>query len=91
MTKYHVIISLPQVSMVSDVSVASGLSYHLNKWSLIQHTDKNGMTHLEVESQLSPESVPEAPKISDLKNKGPMSKLPPIFPVPQPPPKKPGR
>ena len=79
--------SLPQVSMVSDVSGASGLSYHLNKWSLIQHTDKNGMTHLEVESQLSgPESVvPEAPKISDLKKGGPMSKLPPIFPVPQPP------
>ena len=56
---------LIQVSMMSGVglSVGGGPSGSLNKWNLVQHTDRNGMTHLEVESHAE---VPQAPKISDL-------------------------
>ena len=46
--------------MMSGVGLTSG---SLNKWNLVQHTDRNGMTHLEVESHAE---VPQAPKISDL-------------------------
>ena len=51
--------------MMSGVglSVGGGPSGSLNKWNLVQHTDRNGMTHLEVESHAE---VPQAPKISDL-------------------------
>ena len=62
------------------VSAGVGGPGCLNRWNLVQHTDKNGMTHLEVESQLAPDTVPEAPKISDSNKGGILPKLPPIAP-----------
>ena len=54
------------------------------KWNLVQHTDRNGMTHIEVEtsSESGPNSkliVPEAPTMANFKQgKDSTTKLPPI-------------